>query len=59
MFCAITLLVTAAGGLIFMGATEKKSGVRAKYYRKASRPNKKATRGPAHKDQNYDQNGWN
>jgi hypothetical protein len=56
---AMTLLLTVVGGLVVMSATEKKSGVRAKYYRKASRPNKNATRGPKHKDQDYDQHGWN
>jgi hypothetical protein len=29
-----------------------------KYYRKENRPKKSATRGPKHKNNNYDQHGW-
>lgn len=58
-FLTLVLLTAAIGGTIYMGATEKKPGTRAKYYRKNPRPNRNATRGPKHKDQNYDQHGWN
>ena len=59
MFIAMALVLTAVGGMVVVGATERKAGTRAKYYRKASKPNPKATRAPAHKDLNYDQHGWN
>ena len=59
IFITVALLLAVVGGSVFVGATEKKSGTRAKYYRKNPRPNRNATRGPKHKDQNYDQHGWN
>jgi hypothetical protein len=58
-FISLSLLLAAVGGCFFMGATGKKDVTRAKYYRKNPRPNRNATRGPKHKDQNYDQHGWN
>jgi hypothetical protein len=58
-FITLGLLLAAVGGTLFLGATERKAATRAKYYRKSPRPSKNATRGPKHKDQNYDQHGWN
>jgi hypothetical protein len=63
----LALMITQPAGArvkLANGATRKTSsgitrpkGV-TKYYRKSNKPRAGVTRGPKHKDQNYDQHGW-